>query len=113
MDFTILKFENDSRHSIAKSKQLQSNGFFLYKIMNFYQSRALLRQLIVNKIKGSPLIKSCIRSKRNCLVLCIIEIMETKKTIVKMLFSKDSQRLCLMKKYSARFTIERKAALRF
>jgi hypothetical protein len=28
--------------------------FFLYKIMNFYQSSALLRQLIVNKIKGSP-----------------------------------------------------------
>jgi hypothetical protein len=45
----LKNFEIKSKNQKQRSVTID---FFLYKIMNFYQFRALLRQLIVNKIKG-------------------------------------------------------------
>jgi hypothetical protein len=62
-------------------KQNENNAgtdrFFLNKKWNFSQSRAIC-QLIVNKIKAAYN-QSLIRSTRACLILCGIEIIETKK----------------------------------
>jgi hypothetical protein len=65
--------------------------------MNFYQSRALLRQLIVNKIKGSP---------HNQVVLEVRELLSfvhnrnhgDKENYVKMLFSRFTKTLSNEKK---------------
>jgi hypothetical protein len=75
-DSAILKFQKMIQDTQKQNEIMPgTDRFFLNKIMNFSQSSIAICQLIVNKIKAAPTIKSLIRSTRACLVLCGIEIM--------------------------------------